>query len=124
MNVKCGHCGREFDGAFFTRDRVILCGCGKWVEPEERIRARARTAERGGRSCDRAAIEDLARRADHITSLLLYSDLPAIDIAIEIAALREHVRERFPGREELFRMVYESRWERFRVQGWARGGRA
>ncbi len=120
MSVKCKHCGREFAEALFTRDRVVMCGCGEWVEPEERIRARARTESRG-HSGDRAAIEDLARRADHITSLVLYSDLPAVDIAIKIAALREHVRERFPGREELFRMVYESRWKRFRGQGWARG---
>jgi DNA-directed RNA polymerase subunit RPC12/RpoP len=122
MSVKCIHCGREFAEALFTRDRVVMCGCGEWVEPEERTRARARAEEMRGGRADRAAIEDLARRADHITSLVLHSDLPAVDIAIEIAALREHVRERFPGREELFRMVYESRWERFREQGWARGG--
>ncbi len=112
MNVRCTSCGREYDGALFTRDRVVMCDCGEWVEPEERLQAR-----------EREAIDDLARRADRITSLILHSDMPAVDIAIEIAALREHVHERFPGREELFRMVYEGRWKRFREQGWARGGR-
>jgi hypothetical protein len=115
-------CGRDYDEALFTRDRVVMCDCGGWVEPEERVRARPRAAEPRESPEDREAVEDLARRADHITSLILHSDMPAVDIAIEIAALREHVRERFPGREELFRMVYESRWERFREQGWARGG--
>ncbi|MHC5055149.1 MAG: hypothetical protein ACYTKD_10590 [Planctomycetota bacterium] len=122
MSVRCKRCGREYDEALFTRDRVAMCDCGEWVEPEERVRARRRAAEPRESPEDREAIEDLARWADHITSLILHSDMPAVDIAIEIAALREHVHERFPGREELFRMVYESRWERFREQGWARGG--
>ena len=124
MSVRCRHCGREFAEALFTRDRVVMCSCGDWVEPEERIRARLRSTEPHERPADRAAIEDLARRADHITSLVLHSDMPTVDIAIEIASLREHVRKRFPDREELFRMVYESRWKRFREQGWARGEKA
>ncbi len=66
----------------------------------------------------RADVEDLARRADRVTSLLLYSDLPEIDIEIAINELRELCRLHFPGRMELFRMVYESRWRRFREQGW------
>ena len=121
MSVRCRRCGRDYDKALFTRDRVVMCDCGEWVEPEERVRIPRRAARPRESPEDRAAIEDLARRADRITSLILHSDLPAVDIAIEVAALREHVRERFPGREELFRMVYESRWERFREQGWARG---
>jgi len=121
MNVRCTSCGREYDRALFTRDRVVMCDCGEWVEPEERLRRRARDAEPDEGGADREAMADLARRADRITSLLLHSDMPAVDIAIEIAALREHVRERFPGRDELFRMVYEGRWKRLREQGWARG---
>ena len=67
----------------------------------------------------RADIEELAARADRVTALLLYSDLPQIDIEIEIDRLRESCRLHFPDRMELFRMVYESRWKRFREQGWA-----
>lgn len=74
-----------------------------------------RTRERA-----RADVEDLARRADRVTALLLYSDLPEIDIEIAINELREFCRRRFPDRMDLFRMVYESRWRRFREQGWAR----
>ena len=123
MSVRCTHCARDHDDALFKLDRVVMCDCGEWVEPEARIRARLPAGERPPTTADRAAIEDLARRADRVTSLILHSDMPEVDIAIEIAALREHVRERFPGREDLFRMVYESRWRRFREQGWARRGR-
>ena len=45
-------------------------------------------------------------------------DLPAIDIAIEENKVREYCLERFPDREELYEMIYESRfqrlWDQFR----------
>ena len=116
MGVKCKKCGREYADDIFARDRVVMCDCGAWVEPESRIAARQ--GEKVAR--DREAVEDLARRADRITFLMLHTDTPEVDLAIEIAALRDHVRESFPDREQLFRMVYESRWKRFREQGWAR----
>ena len=67
-----------------------------------------------------ADIQDLARRADRVTSLILYSDLPAIDVEIAANELRERCRRRFPDRMWLFDMVYASRWRRLREQGWAR----
>lgn len=72
----------------------------------------------------RDEVDDLRRRADRITALILFSDLPRIDIDIEIDKLREHCRERFPDRLYLFEMIYESRWRRFFEQGWARAGRS
>ena len=63
---------------------------------------------------------ELQRRADRISSLIVASDYPAIDLAIEIRALREFAAERFPGSGRLFRMVYEGRflrlWEQFRSE--------
>ncbi len=60
----------------------------------------------------------LQRRADRLSSLIVASDYPAIDIVIEIRKLREFARERFPDRVRLFEMVYESRfrrlWQQFR----------
>ncbi len=118
MDVHCRNCGRTYDASLFKNDRVMLCDCGEWVEPEERIRGR----ERGRVLAEGLAdVEDLARRADRITSLLLYSDLPRIDIDIEIEKLRDLCGERFPDRMDLFDMVYVSRWRRLREQGWARG---
>jgi hypothetical protein len=88
---------------------------------DERGPAKARSGQlRCPDDAARAEIDDLARRADRVTSLLLYSDLPEIDIDIAINELREFCRRHFPDRMELFGMVYESRWRRFREQGWAR----
>ncbi|MFO7957869.1 MAG: hypothetical protein R6X33_12310 [Candidatus Brocadiia bacterium] len=64
------------------------------------------------------AYRRLQRRADRISSLIVASDYPAIDIVSEIRNLREFVESRFPDRMRLFEMVYESRfrrlWEQFR----------
>ena len=66
------------------------------------------------------ACTELQRRADRIAGLIVASDYPAIDLAIEIRKLREFVETSLPGRRGLFRMIYESRfrrlWEQFRRQ--------
>ena len=62
----------------------------------------------------------LRRRADAITSRLLYSDEPLIDIEISINELREYVAEQWPNRVWLFDAIYEARWQRLREQGWVR----
>ena len=64
-------------------------------------------------------MQDLQRMADRVCVLILSSDLPAIDIEIEKSRVRERCLELFPEREELYEMVYESRfqrlWEQFRA---------
>ena len=66
----------------------------------------------------RQAMRDLQRQADRVCVLILSSDLPAIDIEIEKNKVRERCLELYPDREELYEMVYESRfqrlWEQFR----------
>ncbi|MGD2174370.1 MAG: hypothetical protein PVJ27_03120 [Candidatus Brocadiaceae bacterium] len=62
---------------------------------------------------------ELQQRADRISSLILSSDYPAIDVVIQIRNLREFAERHFPHARDLFRMVYESRfrrlWEQFRA---------
>jgi len=59
---------------------------------------------------------ELQRRADRVTSLLLFSDYPDVDIEIEIRNLRRWCAERLPDRLDLFDMVYVSRFRRLRQQ--------
>ncbi len=54
----------------------------------------------------------LRREADRICTLILSSDLPEVDIAIEREKLRDLCDELFPGRGELFEMIYDSRFDR------------
>ena len=58
----------------------------------------------------------LQREADRIAVLILSTDLPQIDIVIQVEKLRELCEELFPGRDDLFEMIYASRFERLREQ--------
>jgi hypothetical protein len=68
----------------------------------------------------RERMREFQRMADWVCTLILSSDLPAIDIEIEKNKVRERCLELYPEREELYEMVYESRfqrlWEQFREE--------
>jgi hypothetical protein len=68
----------------------------------------------------RQAMRDLQRLADRVCVLILSSDLAAIDIEIEKNKVRERCLELYPDREELYEMIYESRfqrlWDQFRSE--------
>ncbi len=66
----------------------------------------------------RSKMREIQRLADHVCVLILSSDLPAVDIEIEKNKVRERCLELYPDREEMYDMIYESRflrlWEQFR----------
>jgi hypothetical protein len=66
----------------------------------------------------RQKMSELQRMADRVCVLILSSDLPAIDIEIEKNKVRERCLELYPDKEDLYDMIYESRfrrlWEQFR----------
>ena len=63
---------------------------------------------------------EVQRMADWVCTLILSSDLPAIDIEIEKNKVRERCLELYPDREQLYEMVYGSRfqrlWDQFREE--------
>lgn len=65
--------------------------------------------------------DHLKREADRICQLILNSDLPEIDIAIQIDQLRDRCRHEAPDKLELFEVVYVSRFKRL-WQQWERPG--
>ena len=69
----------------------------------------------------RERMREVQRMADRVCTLILSSDLPAIDIEIEKNKVRERYLDLYPDREWLFDLIYESRfdrlWEQFRDQG-------
>ena len=60
----------------------------------------------------REGLDELSRQSDRIVNLILYSSLPRVDIEIQIEQFREECLRRYPGREDLFEMVYASRFRR------------
>ena len=63
-------------------------------------------------------LEAFQRKADRIAFLIVASDYERIDVEIEKAELRQECARLFPGKLELYDMIYESRfqrlWEQFR----------
>ena len=66
-------------------------------------------------------LREFQRMADRVCVLILSSDLPAVDIEIEKNKVRQRCLELYPDREQLYEMIYESRfqrlWEQFRSEG-------
>ncbi len=60
--------------------------------------------------------KELARRSDRIVSLILFSDLPWIDIVLEIQKMRDLVESQAPEMLGAFERIYASRFERIRDQ--------
>lgn len=69
----------------------------------------------------RQKMAELQRMAERIYVLILDTDYPWIDVEIEKGKVRERCEELFPGRVDLYEMVYESRfqrlWEQWRQEG-------
>jgi hypothetical protein len=63
-------------------------------------------------------LEAFQRKADRIAFLIVASDYERIDVEIEKAELRQECARLFPGKLDLYDMIYESRfqrlWEQFR----------
>lgn len=60
------------------------------------------------------------QRADAISRLILNTDLPWVDIAIRIEALRAEAQRICPQRMDLFARIYEARFARLWAQ-WREG---
>ena len=56
--------------------------------------------------------------ADAVAVQIVNTDLPWVDVAIQVNQLRAHAADLFPGRGALFEMIYASRfvrlWEQWR----------
>ncbi|MGO9111888.1 MAG: hypothetical protein ACLP9L_21895 [Thermoguttaceae bacterium] len=63
-------------------------------------------------------MREIQRDVDRVCVLILSSDLPAIDIEIEKNKVRERCLGLYPDQEELYDIIYESRfqrlWDQFR----------
>ncbi len=143
MSLRCPRCGREFDVTLFEYRRSVLCPCGEVLTMDDGHtlngdRDKPDGERRGGEGIDWEALERdifgaarmreeaydreraaaLGREADRIVSMILFSDMPRIDIEIAIRAFRQRVLAVFPEKEELFAAVYLGRfrriWRQFR----------
>jgi hypothetical protein len=106
MAVYCPRCERQYPSALLGGGRTLLCACG--------ARVGAPPARAPGRR-DQAL---LGRRADGVCRMILSSECPDAEVAIERDRVRELAESLFPDRMDLYEMIYESRfdrlWQQFR----------
>ncbi len=102
----------------FQFGRSVVCDCGHVMRgPEHTIELQTRPrGTRDPTSREYRLMEELKRKAQRICILILRSDYPEVDIAIERARLREWCEEVFPDRMDLYEMIYESRFDRLLEQ--------
>lgn len=60
----------------------------------------------------RRAQRELSALADAVCRMIVSTDYPEVDVAIEIEKVRSRCEELFPDRMDLFDMVYGSRFDR------------
>jgi hypothetical protein len=61
-------------------------------------------------------VREIKTMADRISSLIVSSDYPMIDIEIEKQKLRERISELFPDKIDLYDLIYEPRFRRLKDQ--------
>jgi hypothetical protein len=139
MSLRCPKCKREFDATLFEFNREVICPCGErlslatghvegdagaatgrpaaggpirdidWEAFEREIfgAVNARSPK-----VDAARAKEIRSMADRISSLITGTDLPRVDIEIEIRRFQDYVLEQFPEKEGLFKAIYISRFKR------------
>jgi hypothetical protein len=61
-------------------------------------------------------LREFQSRADDIARLIVNSDLPWVDIQIRIEELRAEANRLFPGKDNLFDLIFVARFNRLREQ--------
>ena len=124
MSCTCGEVISSVDGHTIrggTGDTDDRGGTGAEIDWEALEREVFDSVEMRERAIDRERAETFRREADRIVSLILHSDMPRIDIEIEIRAFRSRVLAAFPDKEFLFISLYLARfrriWNQFRDEG-------
>ena len=70
---------------------------------------------------EEAEVAEIQRAADRVCALILYGDLPLIDVQIAAANLRRLISRLAPDRVYLYEWIYLPRFRRLWEQ-WRRGG--
>jgi len=61
--------------------------------------------------------DEIRRKAERIAALIVATDYPLVDIAIERSNLRDEAEQLLPDRMEIYDRIYESRFDRL-IEQW------
>ncbi len=113
MAVRCSYCGRDYDVTLFEFGRTVTCECGETVTFRHE-----QTADDVSSALisEEMNLKEIIIMADRISSLIVATDYPMIDIEIEKQKLREKIEELFPEKADLYDLIYEPRFRRLTEQ--------
>ncbi len=113
MAIRCPHCKREYDVTLLEFGKTVKCVCGNIVTLQHKETFEGLSEIRKEED---ARILEIKRFADKISSLIVSTDYPKIDIEIEKEKLREKISEHSPDEIHLYDLIYEPRFKRLEEQ--------
>lgn len=111
MAVQCPSCNRQYDHTLFQFGREVTCDCGATLRIPRREDERLYTLSR-----EREDYLTLQQQADRVCTFILDASIPEKLVKGEEEKARSLCLALFPGKEDLFDMIYESRFQRLRSQ--------
>jgi len=117
MAIICPDCGREFDVTLFEYGHKIKCSCGNTLKFENIkhkdnyrfLKKLLLTIENEKKDKE---FEKLKDNADRICSMIIDKRYKYVDISVAIEKFKKEFLEVFPEKENLYNMIYESRFKR------------
>jgi hypothetical protein len=119
MAIVCPNCSQEFDITLFQFGKPLVCDCGRWIDPLDWWLGPGASLEKA-KLLEEKKLRELKILADRICFLIVSSDYRAADVKIEAANAKRRCEELFPGKGDVFDLVYGSRFKRLWSQ--FRGG--
>jgi len=117
MPIRCPKCGQKYDVVRFGPERSLKCTCGNLLDI-----SMYETFDDFLRYCENQEelqkAQEIQKDAGYICQMILNEESLPIDIEIAIKNLEEKVSRYFPDKMEVYRMIYEARfnrlWDQFR----------
>lgn len=115
--VECTTCN-SFYARILLPEETPRCRCGETLDVELVIADSFEEVQDPRLLAEEADLGELSRAVDHISYLIVSTDIMKVDVEIKIAELKRRCVELFPDKGYLFDLLYKSRfrrlWEQFR----------
>jgi len=124
MAITCPNCGKEYDVTLFEFENTVKCECGETVrlthieKSNSKYNFFKKLLDSIEKEKQKKKLNKLKFSVDKICRMILSKECKDIDIKIEISKFRKEFLSTFPKKENLYNMIYESRfkrlWQQFR----------
>ena len=114
MALICPQCGKQYDSSLFAFGKKISCSCGCSFGIGESNIINTAEISNFAREKELKRYQKLQRMCDGICLIISTGMVPEKKVDRLIARARAYCEEFFPGKSELFDMIYGSRFEQMK----------